>query len=118
MKSYALAVVLLGLLSSTSVAQPPVYTGQNTVQIYPPGQLSLPNPVIPTPRWMFSGPPGVLLYDSGWYLLGGTEGMVRTTGAFTMGPPGVMGGAYAGGYSAPSCGGSSCGGSYWGCFRR
>jgi hypothetical protein len=33
---------------------------------------------------MFRGPEGIFLFDSGNYLLGGSDGIARSSGAFTM----------------------------------
>lgn len=68
----------------------------------PPADAPL--PPIPPARPMFRGPEGVFLFDSGNYLLGGVQGLSRSTGAFTMGtPPPRPGEAYYHpGYGTPS----------------
>jgi hypothetical protein len=76
MKRYLLAVVLAIASAPTASAQFPV--------IPPPPPVAEVRPPFPPYHWMFAGPPGVLLYDSGEYLLGGTQGQARVTGGFTM----------------------------------
>jgi hypothetical protein len=79
MKQSLLAVVLVVASATAAPAQFPVIpTPPPAPEVRPP---------FPPARWMFAGPPGVLLYDSGEYLLGGTQGLARATGGFTMGAP-------------------------------
>jgi hypothetical protein len=129
MKPHLLAAALAAALASTAAAQPPTptpvappppsYFGPPPPGLGlggPPGLATVPQqplPPIPPARWMFSGPPGVFLYDSGNYLLGGFEGLSRSTGAFTMGYPGGYGFPAGAGYGVPAPA-APC----RGCFRR
>src|SRR5690242_15288251 len=94
MKRYLLAVLLAAASAPAAPAQLPV--------IPPPPPVAQVRPPFPPAYWMFAGPPGVLLYDSGEYLLGGTQGQARATGAFTMGSP--NGSGFPAGFGATTVG--------------
>jgi hypothetical protein len=104
----SLFALALALASATAAsAQPPIIP---TPTPAPPAPEV--RPPIPTARWMFAGPPGVFFYDSGDYLLGGAQGISRSTGAFTMsGGNGTAFGAAgygAGGYGTAAPAGPYC----------
>lgn len=98
MKRYAIALVLTGVLSSLASAQvPPAAFGPPPAtphQALLPGPTPTPGPPIATTgRDGFYKSGGVLVggngyfpYDTGAYLLGGTDGLARSMGFYTMVP--------------------------------
>ena len=86
MKRYLLAIVVMMASLSTVAAQPPVIPD-------PPKPIE-PRPPFPPARWHFHPTPGIFHYDSGDYLVGGTAGLSRATGLWTMSPVGGAMGSY------------------------
>jgi len=96
MKRYLLAFVVAVVSASAAAAQPPLL-------LEPP--RTEPRPPFPPARWMFSTTPGVYYWDSGEYLVGGTQGLARSTGVWTMQPGVVPGNPPTG----PDAGAGHCG---------
>lgn len=106
MMRQTIAIVLLASLGETAGAQPPVIGGTQ-----PPGPgVNQPAPVIiqiPTSKppvgyyksgHVLVGADGYYPFDSGDYLLGGTDGLARFRGQFVMVPTGAPAVTDNGGY--------------------
>jgi hypothetical protein len=99
MKLHLMALVLVALVASTASAQSPGNAPSPEPAKAPPPEptpfltipytsaLTVPNGVFPTARPMFRAPEGIYLFDSGLYMLGGADGVARSSGAFIMGCP-------------------------------
>jgi hypothetical protein len=91
MKRYAIAVVLLAALGRTAGAQPPVLveTPPRPV-VTPPVIIQIPASKPPVGFYksghVLVGADGYYPFDSGDYLLGGTDGLARFRGHFVMVP--------------------------------
>lgn len=129
MKRSAIAFVLVGILGMPAAAQPPLTFGPPPAAFGPPPniaphQLVLPGPT-PTPGTpvrntgvsgyyksggVLVGSNGLFPYDSGAYLLGGTDGLARSSGFYMIVP------ATGEGFDAPA-GNAGCGRTPR-CFRR
>ena len=103
MKRYLLALVVAVASLSTTAAQPPV--------IPAPAPTHEVRPPFPQARWMFSPTPGVFYWDSGEYLLGGMQGLSRSTGMWTMQQPATATGSSGTGFDSAATSGScaTCG---------
>ena len=105
MKRYLFALVVAVASVSAAAAQPPVIPAPPLTPVEPP------RPPFPPARWNFHPTPGIFYYDSGEYLLGGVQGLSRSTGMFTMQGPGGATfssfGPYNGAGAAGSC--ATCG---------
>ncbi len=107
MKRFAIAAVLVAALGLSASAQPPVYPPTTPPPLKPPlgvaPRVELPPVGAPAPNVFVppGTPPGPAIpvyrsggvvvgvygyypYDSGDWLLGGTDGLTRQRGAFTM----------------------------------
>lgn len=115
MKRYAIAVVLLALLGTFASAQvpPPIGKPQPLPGTAPPGpggpapkpgtaSIVIPVTAVKPPQGFYKsggvlvGADGYFPFDTGDYLLGGTQGLTRSTGLFYMIPSASNGSAYAG----------------------
>ncbi|MCE9567244.1 MAG: hypothetical protein K8U57_35020 [Planctomycetes bacterium] len=115
MKQYAIALVLAAVLGVPAFAQPPLAFGPpppTPHQAVLPGPTPSPGPPVPnTGVYGFYKSGGVLVgsngyfpYDTGVYLLGGTDGLARSMGYYTMMPR-----APSGSPTAPPAVSGSCG---------
>lgn len=94
MKRFAFAAILVAGLAAPGYAQPVLLGPAPRTPPPPavPGPLPTPGPPINMPGAGFYKSGGVFIpatalpYDTGYYLLGGTDGFARSTGTFTMTP--------------------------------
>jgi len=97
MKRYAIALVVTAVLGSFAIAQPPAAFGPPPAiphQAVLPGPTPSPGPPIATAGQdgfyksggVIVGRNGYFPYDTGTYLLGGTDGLARSMGFYTMVP--------------------------------
>jgi len=118
MKQYAIALVLTALLSVPAIAQPPIAFGPPPAiphQTVLPGPTPSPGPPVPnTGVYGFYKSGGVLVgsngyfpYDTGAYLMGGTDGLARSMGYYTMQPMAPSGPPMAAPAATGSCGSCS-----------
>lgn len=108
MKRYAVALVLAGILGAPASAQPPLAFGpppptppQPVLQGPPPspgGPVTAFGAGFYRSGGIFVGNGGYFPYDTGTYLLAGSDGLARSSGVFTMVAP-------SGGDAAPAGGG-------------
>lgn len=93
MTRFAIAAVLAAALSPAAGAQPAPVTVSPPVAVLPTVPAEFAGPAIPFHKsgGVIVGTRGLYPFDTGDWLLGGTEGLSRYSGSFTMiGPGGPM----------------------------
>jgi hypothetical protein len=104
MKRYAISLVLTAILGLPAFGQPPLAFGPpppTPHQAVLPGPIPTPPPTAPIASSGYEGfyksgsvivgRNGYFPYDTGVYLLGGTDGLARSIGFYTMMPTASMG---------------------------